>query len=105
LPLKWEFPGGKIEAGEDAPEALRRELDEELGIRAEIGRLLARLTHQYQNGNAVDLQFFVVERYEGELQNLIFRQVCWVPRGELPVLDFLDADRALVEQIASGELL
>ncbi|HZP24250.1 MAG TPA: (deoxy)nucleoside triphosphate pyrophosphohydrolase [Terriglobales bacterium] len=105
LPFKWEFPGGKIEEGEDAPEALRRELHEELGVRAEIGPPLARLTHQYQNGNAVELQFFVVERYEGELQNLIFHEIRWVNRRELPALDFLDADKTLVEQIASGKLL
>ena len=105
LPLKCEFPGGKIEDGEAAPEALRRELQEELGIHAEIGRQVARLTHHYQNGNSVELQFFVVERYEGELQNLIFRQVRWVRSRELPALDFLDADKALVEQIARGELL
>ena len=52
-----------------------------------------------------DLQFFVVERYEGELQNRIFREVRWVNRHELPTLDFLDADRTLVQQIAEGKLL
>src|SRR5262249_36223232 len=72
LPLKWEFPGGKIEAGESAPDALARELDEELGVRARIGAKVAQLQHRYHNGNAVDLQFFVVEEYEGELQNRIF---------------------------------
>jgi 8-oxo-dGTP diphosphatase len=105
LPLKWEFPGGKIEPGENPPEALIRELEEELGIRAEIGAKVAQLQHRYHNGNAVELHFFVVERFDGELQNRIFREIRWVNRRDLPTLDFLDADRTLVQQIASGELL
>ncbi len=105
MPLKWEFPGGKIEPGEDAPAALQRELDEELGICAQIGRKVAQLQHRYVNGNAVELHFFMVERYEGEMQNRIFREIRWVNRRELPTLDFLDADRKLVQQLADGELL
>ena len=105
LPLKWEFPGGKIESGEEAREALRRELEEELGVAAEIGGKIAQFVHHYHNGNAVELQFFVVERYEGELQNRIFREIRWVRRRDLPALDFLDADKKLVEQIAQGEVL
>lgn len=105
MPLKWEFPGGKIEPGEDAPAALQRELDEELGICAQIGRKVAQLQHRYVNGNAVELHFFMVERYEGEMQNRIFREIRWVNRRELPKLDFLDADRKLVQQLADGELL
>ncbi len=105
LPLKWEFPGGKIEAGETPPEALRRELEEELGIRAEIGEEITRILHTYLNGNSVDLHFFIVERFENELQNRIFRDVRWVKRTDLPALDFLDADKELVSQLAAGELL
>jgi 8-oxo-dGTP diphosphatase len=105
LPLKWEFPGGKIEPGEEARAALRRELDEELCIDAEIGASVAVVQHTYQNGNSVELQFFAVEVFRGELQNRIFRQIRWVKREELPALDFLDADRELVRQLAQGKLL
>jgi 8-oxo-dGTP diphosphatase len=105
LPLKWEFPGGKIEAGETPSEALRRELEEELGIQAEIGPEVTRLLHTYANGNSVNLHFFAVSRYENELQNRIFRDVRWVNRADLPQLDFLDADKELVRRLAAGELL
>ncbi len=84
---------------------LRRELDEELGIRAQIGRKVAQLQHHYVNGNAVELHFYQVEQYEGEMQNRIFREIRWVCRRDLPKLDFLDADRKLVQQLARGELL
>src|SRR5208283_3466589 len=57
LPHKWEFPGGKIEAGETPAQALFRELEEELGIQAEIGSEVSRFVHTYLNGNAVDLHF------------------------------------------------
>ena len=76
-----------------------------LGIQAEIGREITRMLHTYQNGNSVDLHFFAVDRYENELRNRIFREIRWVDRSELPALDFLDADKELVRQLAAGELL
>src|SRR3981189_460389 len=60
MSLKWEFPGGKIEAGESSEDALARELDEELGIKAVIGRRVAQVRHKYRNGGAIELQFFLV---------------------------------------------
>ncbi len=105
LPLKWEFPGGKIEAGETPPQALHRELQEELGILAEIGPLITQVLHTYLNGNSVNLRFFAVHRFENELQNRIFRDMRWVKRADLPSLDFLDADKQLVRQLADHELL
>jgi len=105
LPLKWEFPGGKIEPGETPQQALRRELDEELGIEAEIGRKLAAVDHTYANGNSVQLQFFRIERFERELQNRIFQDIRWVDRKDLLKLDFLDADRDVVRRLAAGNLL
>ena len=105
LALKWEFPGGKIEAGESAEEALRRELDEELGIAAEVGSLIAHVRHNYRNGGAVDLQFFAVHRYEGELTNRVFEDMRWTALKDLPGYDFLPADRDLVRDLAAGKLL
>jgi 8-oxo-dGTP diphosphatase len=104
LPLKWEFPGGKIETGEQPRDALRRELDEELGIRATVGDEVARLKHRYGNGAAIELRFFLVREFQGELENRIFRDIRWAARSELPNYDFLDADLRLVKDIAAGKI-
>ena len=105
MPLKWEFPGGKIEHGEQPRDALRRELEEELGIAAQVGDEVARLKHVYKNGSAVELRFFLVREYEGEVENRIFADVRWVERSELPAYDFLEADQELVRQIAAGGII
>lgn len=105
LPLKWEFPGGKIEEGEEPVAALRRELEEELGILAEIGPEVARFLHHYKNGGGVELAFFLVTRFEGEIANKIFKDVRWVDRRELPRFDFLEADVKLVKEIAAGKIV
>ena len=105
MPLKWEFPGGKIEHGEQPRDALRRELQEELGIAAEIGNELVRIRHTYKNGGAVELRFYLIESFRGELENRIFKDIRWVARADLPGYDFLDADKKLVEDIAAGKIL
>jgi 8-oxo-dGTP diphosphatase len=104
MALKWEFPGGKMETGESPQEALRRELQEELGIRAEIGEIVARTCHHYRRGGAVDLQFFAVRSFEGEITNRIFHDLRWCPLRELPRFDFLAADRDLIRELAAGRL-
>lgn len=105
MPLKWEFPGGKIEEGEQPRDALRRELEEELGIEATIGDEVVRIQHRYPNGGSVELRFFEVRKYQGEIENRIFREIRWVTRKELLDLDFLEADRTLVRDLADGKLL
>jgi len=105
MPLKWEFPGGKVEPGEEAEAALHRELEEELGILAEIGPLLTTIRHTYNGGSAFELHFFLVQEFRGEIQNRIFRDVRWTEKQELPALDFLEADVALVKDIAAGKIL
>jgi 8-oxo-dGTP diphosphatase len=105
MPLKWEFPGGKIETGEQPRDALRRELEEELGIDARIGDEVARIQHVYKTGSAVELRFFSVPEYKNEIENRIFRDVRWIDRTKLPEYDFLDADLQLVRDLAAGKIL
>jgi 8-oxo-dGTP diphosphatase len=105
MPLKWEFPGGKIEEGEQPRDALRRELEEELGIVATIGDEIARIQHEYPNGGMIELRFFVVRQYAGEIENRIFKDVQWSAVQALPSYDFLEADETLVRDLAAGKLL
>ena len=105
MPLKWEFPGGKIEEGEQPRDALRRELEEELGIHATIGDEIARLQHTYPNGGTVELRFFIVREYEGEMENRIFRDLQWSDPKDLASYDFLEADASLVKDLVAGKLL
>jgi 8-oxo-dGTP diphosphatase len=101
----WEFPGGKIEPGESPQEALVRELAEELGIHAEVGPAVTRVRHNYRRGGAVDLQFFAVREFSGEINNQIYQQVRWVNLEDLTGYEFLAADRGLIRDLAAGKFL
>jgi 8-oxo-dGTP diphosphatase len=105
MALLWEFPGGKIEAGETPEEALARELDEELGIRAIIGPRITHVRHNYRHGGAVDLIFFAVHEFAGEIESRIYEQVRWVKLEDLSDYEFLAADRGLIRELAAGKLL
>ena len=105
LPLKWEFPGGKVERDEDLKDALHRELYEELGIDAVIGRKVAAIQHTYGSGASLELYFYRVDQFTNEIENRIFRDVRWVERKELPTYDFLEADVRLIKDISAGKLL
>lgn len=105
FPLQWEFPGGKVEAGEDAQSCLQRELSEELAIEANIGPEVSAFQYTYPTGFQVNLVFFQVDGYAGELANQVFEQIVWEDPPNLLNYDFLEADRALVARLACGELL
>jgi 8-oxo-dGTP diphosphatase len=99
--LKWEFPGGKMEPGEAAESALRRELKEELGIEAGPLREIFRNEHCYTEIVKVNLRFFRVVDYAGEVKNLMFQQIKWVPINQLMQIDFLEADLPLIRKLVS----
>lgn len=95
-PLRWEFPGGKLEVGESPEACLERELHEELGIRATIGTRLASVEHRYPEGPHVRVHFHAVDAHTGTIENRVFERIAWHPRTRLDELDFLDADRPLI---------
>ena len=96
-PLKWEFPGGKRQTDESLPQCVRRELHEELGIDAAVGAEIWRTRHHYRPDRSVDLFFFRITAFTGEISNRVFAAVRWITRGELHTVDFLEADRGLVK--------
>jgi 8-oxo-dGTP diphosphatase len=103
--LQWEFPGGKIEPGETPEQALRRELEEELGIEANIGPYIAEVQHNYRNGGSIHLRFFAVHHYQGEFQNRVFEDMRWAALRDLPAYNFLAADRKFIRDLAQGKIL
>lgn len=102
-PGKWEFPGGKLEPGEDLVTCMRRELHEELGIEAEVGEELWRTRHQYPGRPAFEIVFFAIQSYRGALVNRDFADIRWVTALELVDLDFLDGDREFVAALVGGQ--
>jgi len=91
LPLKWEFPGGKIQAGESPEECLRREIHEELGITIAITKTMKPATHSYP-GMTVTLYPFVCVVSGEKLIRNEHNALIWLPPAELPALDWAAAD-------------
>lgn len=102
-PGKWEFPGGKLEPGEDPPASLRRELQEELGIEATIGPEITRYVYRYPGRKPIRLVFFRVTEFAGDPDYSQFHEVDWAPPESLPDYDFLDGDVEFVKDLAAGK--
>ncbi|NIO07174.1 MAG: NUDIX domain-containing protein, partial [Deltaproteobacteria bacterium] len=99
FPLKWEFAGGKVEPGEGAFPALQRELREELGIEVDWAKKLFEHSHIYGNQMKVDLKFYLVDRFAGEVTNKVFKEIRWVDLEGLKKLDFLEANQPLLRRL------
>ena len=93
---QWEFPGGKLEAGESGAEALRRELGEELGVQLNAARPLFELVHEYAERH-VELSVWVVDEFAGVPTGLEGQKLRWVPPSELRSMPLLPADLPIVE--------
>lgn len=100
-PSQWEFPGGKVERGESEGAALVREIREELGVRAEVGPLVRRVSHPYSDTD-VEIAFYRTSIVEGDPRPLSMAELRWVARAQLTSLDFLEADKPFVADLAEG---
>jgi 8-oxo-dGTP diphosphatase len=96
-PLKWEFPGGKVEAAETPEAAVVRELQEELAIQASVGPEIGRYEFQYQGSWPIMLMFYRIVEFSGEPKNLNFEQILWTPRERLSDYDFLEGDAEFIK--------
>jgi 8-oxo-dGTP diphosphatase len=104
-PLKWEFPGGKLRADERPEEGVARELREELGAELKSCVEIGQVRHAYAGGSdRLEIRFFAAEIAEGEVQPRCFEKIAWVLPKELGDYDFLDANRELIAQIATGKV-
>lgn len=99
---KWEFPGGKVEAGEEPRQALVRELREELSIEADIGAEVTRYEYTYPGRKPILLIFYNVANFNGEPDNSHFAETAWAEIQTLPGFDFLDGDVEFVRKLAHG---
>jgi len=100
----WEFPGGKLEPGEDRRAGLARELREEIGIDIGTPRPLLRLRHTYPSGEVL-LDMWVVRTYRGEPRGLDAQALRWVSQDELSTTELLPADEPIVAALRLPERL
>jgi len=104
-PLKWEFPGGKMKAGESPEAALARELREELHATLTKSAELGRVEHKYADREEpLEIRFFAAAIAKDAVEPITFEQIVWVLPRELAQYDFLAANRQLIAQLATGRI-
>jgi len=104
-PLKWEFPGGKMEEGEGAEVALARELREELRATLVKSVELGRVQHKYPDRDeTLEIVFFAAAIANDAVEPVAFEQIAWVLPRELGQYDFLAANKQLIAQLATGRI-
>ena len=99
---KWEFPGGKIEVGETNREALERELYEELGISAKIGKELMNYEHMFKT-TIYNISFMEIIDYDGEIRNNAHSEIKWVKFSNLLEYDFISGDDRFIQSFLKSK--
>jgi len=104
-PLKWEFPGGKVEQNETPEAALARELKEELGATLQKSVSIGRVVYKYATTpEDLEILFYAAKISEAELTPHTFEKIAWVLPRELGEYDFLEANAGLVANLATGKI-
>jgi len=103
-PLKWEFPGGKVDDGETTEECLLRELCEELGIEAVVGKLFHTQEYAYPDSGTFKLFYYIVGSYSGDMVNKVFESYGWVPISKLLNYDILEGNKEVIEKLTGADL-
>ena len=104
-PLKWEFPGGKIQENENPIEALKREIKEELSIDIKKSKFLLDYEYEYQDIKKIHLYFYKIDEYVGKVRNIEHNQLLWTHCNDLEKVDFLDGDRMIIDRIQNSNIL
>ncbi len=98
--LKWEFPGGKVEAGESAEQAVKRELFEELRLENCVVHLLKEERSMYDDGGHFAVSFFLCPQWSGTIENRVFEDLCWIGLDQLESFDILEGNRSFCGELA-----
>ena len=101
---KWEFPGGKLEAGETSQQALIREIQEELDIKIEVGELIDTIEYAYPTFH-LSMDCFLCVVVDGEIILKEAEAARWLGKDELYSVDWLPADIALIEKLQNSLLM
>jgi mutator protein MutT len=95
----WEFPGGKVEKNESQKQALKRELEEELGIHTKVGEHFHSVYFKYTQTQQINLHSYIIDSYTGQITCHVHAQYKWVSIDNIAFYSFLPADLPILEQI------